>query len=91
MPFSDRKVRVFGSREHYAADSALVIQQRYDEKEVILQIRRVVTLGNEELQIEIGLYKHGKKRTTQMSDSFVVPPQIADLIAEACTKVRGPK
>jgi hypothetical protein len=88
MSYNDRTVRVLTAREHYAADSSLVIRQRWDENQTTFQIRRVILPnGTEELQIEVSIEKFGK-RTTQMSSSFVLPPRIADLMAAACSQVR---
>jgi hypothetical protein len=89
MSFTDRTVRVLEGREHYAADHALVVRQNTDDQETTLQIRRVMCGGCEELQIEIGIVKTGKKRNTHAYSSFVVSPQIADLIATACKEMRS--
>lgn len=91
MSFNDRTVRVLSPREHYAADHALVVRQRTDDQETTLQIRRVYRGDVEELQIEIGVIKIGRQRNTHAYSSFVVPPAIADQIAEACAKAQPKK
>jgi hypothetical protein len=88
MTWADRTVRVLAGREHYAADHALVVRQNTDEQEATLQIRRVMCSGQEELQIEIAIVKTGKKRNTHAYSSFVVSPEIADLIVTACKEMR---
>lgn len=87
------------SIDHYARDFSLVLEhgnfkhnsKMLYENKAVLQIRRVIYNGVEELQIEIGLYKFGEQRTTQMHHSFIASPEIADMIAKECVTIREKK
>ena len=87
------------TRDHYAADSHLVVRSRAEvpgsttiADEVTLAIRRVIpSNGIEELQIEIDIFKPGKKRATRVCATFTAPAEIADQIGLACTTLRKPQ
>ncbi len=78
-------------RDHYAADFATVFRQRSDDAETTLQVRRVVPSSGEELQIEITISRIGMKRNMQMHSSFILSPELADVMAEACAKIKKPQ
>lgn len=76
--------------EHYAAEHALVVRQRYDDTQTTLQIRRVIPSGDtEQVQVEITIKKFHEKRTTSAHSSFICQPDIADAIAKAFTELRS--
>lgn len=86
----DRTIKKLTKREHYAADYSLVLQQNDYDKETTLGVRRVRQEGakQDELQIEITIIKRGEKRITRMDESFILPPELAVELAEACLKIR---
>lgn len=77
------------TKDHYASDYATVVEQRERDKLTTLQFRRIIRRDEgEQLQIEISIDTFHKTKTTSAYASFVCPPEIADLIAEACAKIR---
>ena len=56
-------------------------QHRHDQMTTLTIIRR-----GEELEIHTSIEKEHSKRKTYMSSSFCCGPDIAAIIAEACTK-----
>jgi hypothetical protein len=63
---------------------ALVLRQRaYDQTTTLKIIRH-----GEWLEIQIGIEKEYQTRTTYVSSAFRCGPDIADMIAEACAKVK---
>jgi hypothetical protein len=78
----------------YKSASHTVVRQlrdSYPNKEAVeIAIRRVRPYGTEpeELQIEIELTTFGKKRTMRNFGTIVVSPEIADIIAKACSEER---
>lgn len=90
MLYGNKTIDVLKVGQHYAAESAFVVRQKWDDKRTTLQVRRVIHADRqEELQIEIEIEKTGGKRTTSMHSSFCVPADIADLLAEACKVIRA--
>lgn len=88
---TERFARKLERREHYAADMALVLRQRSEVQETILQVRRVIPSSGEELQIEIQISRHGMKRNSVMWSSFILSPELADELAMACKTIRARK
>lgn len=77
------------TREHYMADVATVIQQRDDDQETTLSIRRVIPSGvGEHVQMEITIKKFNEKRTTHASCSFLMAPEVATAMVQALLTVK---
>lgn len=92
-----RAYKLSKTADHYAVHDSLVLRQDDEQKpwrvgkQTTLCVRRVIpTGGTEELQIEIRIDQKHKTRTTSTFCSFVLPPELADELAQACTTLVKP-